>query len=80
MPKVYYVSRTLLGGDPDCNRRTVYEADLGPSGKADFSNERPVCVLNADRTWWSANNERWLNIIVAALRKAAADEPDAATG
>lgn len=81
--KVYYVSRTLLGGIPDRNRRTIYEGLLKEDGKPDFRTERPVCVVNQDMHPWDATHERHLRLMLHALEVAAlkeADESPTATG
>jgi hypothetical protein len=52
----YYTMKTLLGGDPDVNRRVVYD-----------DQHRQVCVFNQDMRPWTEQNQRELDICVQAL-------------
>lgn len=53
----FYATRTLLGGTPDRNRRTIY---CWPS-------DEPVCVLNPHMEEWTNVHEAWLAIMLDAL-------------
>jgi hypothetical protein len=52
----YYVTQTLLGGG-DVNRRTIYRS----------SDHEPICVFNQRMHDWTAEDDRLLNICLAAL-------------
>lgn len=60
----YYVCRTLLGGEPDVNRRTIY----------DGRTQNPVCVFNQDMSPWTSEDDRRLKVVLEALLNDAADE------
>ena len=52
----YYAVKTLLGGKPDVNRRTICNQ------KGD-----DVCVFNQDMRPWTAEDARLLQICLKAL-------------
>lgn len=52
----FFVTKTLLAGVPDTNRRTIYDAT-----------DKPVCVFNQDMEQWTAEHERRLQIVLKAL-------------
>ena len=39
----FYVAKTLLGGEPDCNRRTIYAIDT----------EMPIRTFNQEMETWT---------------------------
>jgi hypothetical protein len=57
----YVATRTLLGGEPDVNRRIIRDRETG----------REVCVFNQGMDTWSAEDERLLEIVVTALNREA---------
>jgi hypothetical protein len=59
----YYTMKTLLGGDPDTNRRSIHR--LGRIDNQFDGHE--VCVFNQDMQPWTEQNQRELDICVQAL-------------
>jgi hypothetical protein len=62
LPKVgqYYVTTTLLGGEPDRNRRIV-------RCWRDDDKDNVICTFNYDMQPWPEENDRALNKLVALL-------------
>lgn len=64
----YYVTRTLMGGSPDQNTRTIYRYTHG--------GHYPVAKMKGEyETGWTAENERLLNVMVKALIEDAGPVP-----
>lgn len=55
----YYVTRTLLGGAPDRNRRYVYR----------WPNDKPVLCMNYEMQPWLKDDESRLLCVLDALRE-----------
>lgn len=62
-PQVY-ICQTLLGGQPDVNRRIIYDGRTGD----------PICVFNQDMRPWTPEDDRRLQVVLKALLNDAADE------
>ncbi len=58
--RVYYSLKTLLGGEPDCNRRMVYYGHRFECG-------RLVATFNIDMADWTAEAEYELRACLNAL-------------
>ncbi len=56
----YYVTRTLQGGAPDTNRRTIYRRD-----------DSIVAEFNRGRLPWTAEMQAELSVMLAALDRLA---------
>lgn len=53
----YYISRSLLNGEPDCNRRTIYRT----------KDDEIVCVFNREMKEWTKRDEAECQACLAAL-------------
>jgi hypothetical protein len=62
----YYVTATLLGGEPDRNRRTIY---CWPS-------DTPVCVFNHEMRAWTDQDDLHVRICLNALSQHPAPRDD----
>jgi len=56
----YAVSKTLLDGEPDCNRRIVLDS---------WSEFREVAVFNPHMEVWTPQREKELQLAVKALER-----------
>lgn len=57
----WYVTRTLLGGDPDMNRRTIYHNDI------------PIATFNERMDEWHQADNRALNSLCNYLNTIASE-------
>jgi len=55
----YYSTRTLLGGEPDVNRRAIWK----------WGEDRPVCVFNQEMEPWTGDDELRLRLILRVLNE-----------
>ena len=60
---IYSVSQTLMGGNPDCNRRTIYRH----ADKADIPGTE-VCTFNYAMKPWTPQMAAELTAVLKALR------------
>ena len=60
--RVYYSLKTLLGGDPDINKRMIYYGHKYESGKL-------VAIFNIDMDIWTAEDENNLRGCLNALNE-----------
>src|SRR5580693_1759761 len=65
---LYYAMKTLMGGEPDCNRRTIYRHTPG----GDF----PIVQFINNDGIWTDELDKELDICLKALIAAKKENPD----
>lgn len=58
----YYASQTLLGGEPDVNRRTIIDLEMGG---------RAVVGFNREMGEWTADRARVFKMVLDAMNSTA---------